>query len=287
MMIEQRIQEMESKLIKLVSEVNIHSKEEAVRLLEVFGLDNESATKLLVTFRNAENAKNATKNVWDTALDSKVGNDNEIAQYQQEEYETRQEFDLVNAKCAWLMLTRSIEPRAINDAVLEKLYEYQIEESQIVNPALRISFHYYCESKAKDVEILKVKRFAMKIGKKAAPLRDRIIELEKQNQEIRNSYQNLQVKSTQKDIIHEEHYQAALVQISILKNKLKRLQDRGVFQTIKAKLFGNKTKELPEATVILPKTLRNSVTENVETMPKVESIEKNSQKKVEKDGLDR
>lgn len=278
MKIEERIQEMQGKLIKKLAEMYLLSKEEAIKVLEEIGLDNDSATKLLVTFRAAENAKNEAKNVWDSALGSKVGNDNDIAKYQQQEFETRQHFDEVNDRCALIMVARSIEPRAIDDEILGKLYEQGIQENQIANPALRISFHYYCESKAKDNEMQKLKDFLTRAGKQIVSLRNRMVEQEKQYLSLKNSHENLQNEYTERVIADEKHYQAALVQISILKNKLKRLQDRGIFQIIKTKLFGNKIKELPETTYTLPETLGKNASEKMGIKQHVEDLDLSTDK---------
>ena len=266
MKIDEKIQEMQSKLIKLVEEANIQNKEEAVKILEDFGLNHVLAEKLLETFRKAEEAKNKARNIWVSSLDSRVENNKEIAQCQQQKYETRQEFDEINAKCALIMVARTIEPRAINDEVLHKLYEQRIRKDQIANPALRVCFQYYCEGKVKDERIEKAKAFVASVKNKIDLLLNRISELEKQNQSLKEDNEKMSIRYAEQNIEDEKNYQAALVQISLLKNKLKRLQERSVFQIIRSKLFRSKIKELPETTEVLPETLRTNLSENMGVM---------------------
>jgi len=260
MKINERIQEMQSKLMKVVTEVSENRKEETVRLLEEYGLDSYSATQLLEAFWNAENAKNEAKNVWNVALESKIGNDNDIAKYQQKEYDTRQNLEKVIAKCAVIIVTGEIEPSSINDEVLTELYEQGIEENQIYNPALRISYHYFIESRMKGEETEQLKNILMQVGKKLVPLKNKI----ERYKALQKAYKELQSEFTERGITDEKHYQAALAQISLLKNKLKREQDKSVFQIIKSRLSRSKVKELPETTNILPETLRSNVLENMD-----------------------
>lgn len=278
MKIDEKIQEMQSELIKVITEANSHSEEDAIRLLEEFGLDNASATKLLETFRCAEEARNAAKNIWESTMESRVENDNDIAEYQQREFETRQLFDKINAECSLLMVAKRIDPNKIDEEVLGKLYEQGIKEEQIDNPALRISLHYFIESKVRGDEAKQLKEILTNVGKKLVPLRKKMEKIEENNKSLKKSYEDLQEEYSDRVVTDEKKYQAALVQISILKKKLKRLQDRSVFQVIKDKLFGVKIKELPEATEVLPETLYQNSLEKMQIMKSEEELDLSTKK---------
>jgi len=276
MEIDKKIEEMRSKLMKTVMGINSRSKEEAVKLLEEFGLNNEYATKLLVAYRNAEDAKQTAQNVWDSAWNSRSGIDysTDIAKTQQKESDTRTQFESINAECALLMIANAIEPSEINDEILNKLFEEGIQETQISNPALRVTFHYYTESKAKDVQrkqdLEKVQEYSTKIGSKMTNLEAQLRNEQKENETLRNSneflkssYENLQTKFQARIDLDEKKYQVALTQIRILKDKLKEMQKRGILRTIGDKLFGSKKEKLPEAMPEIPDTLFQSKSEKM------------------------
>lgn len=279
MKIEEKIKEMRSKLIKKVMETDSYNKEDAIQLLEGYGLDNESATKLVLAYRSAESAKNTAKNVWNTAWQSSSGVDfsTDIAKSQQNESDTRSQFEHINARCALQMVLNQIELSEINDDVLNELYDLDIKEKDISNVTLRIAYHYYSESKAKDIkreaDIKKVREYSTRIGNKMASLEKQLSEAKAENESLKNSnkslktsYENLQNEFKVRAENDEKHYQAALSQISLLKEKLRKLQDRGVFQTMGAKLtalFRRKAKELPEASDELPNTLCSTPSEKM------------------------
>ena len=276
MKINEKIEEMRSKLIKKVMEVDSYNKEDAVQLLQAFGLDNESANQLLLAYRTAESAKKTAKNVWDTAWQSRSGVDfsTDIAKTQDREVKTRQYFDSINARCALKMVTNQIEPGEINDEMLAELYDQNIKEQDISNPALRITFHYYSESKSKDIrreqDLKKVQDYSSRIGSRMTNLENQLGEvkadneaLRKSNASLKRSYENLQKQFKDRIALDEKYYQAALAQIASLKEKLRQLQERGIFKTIGDKLFRNKRNELPEASDEIPATLYTTSSEKM------------------------
>ena len=257
MKINEKIEEMKSNLLKKVIEANSHSKEDEVRLLEEFGLDKESASQLLLAYSSAEDAKNTAKELWDTAWMSRSETEfsTDIAKTQEREAQTREYFESINARCALQIVTMRIEPSKINEELLKDLYENDVKEEDINNPSLRITFHYYSESKAKDIkraqDLKKVQEYSSRIV-------DKINKLEDENKSLRQCNESLKKQFEDRTVNDEKHYQAALTQIAELKEKVKQLQERSIFKIIGDKLsglFGNKRKELPEASDTIPDTL--------------------------------
>lgn len=270
MKIDERIEEMQSKLIRILTETNLDDKEEGIKLLERFGLDIEHATKLLDAFRNAESARNTAKMVWDTTLNTRSGDDisTDIEKSQQQELDTRQLLDSVNAECALLIVARRLDPNKIDDEILGKLYEQGIQEEQINNPALKMTYHYYCETKErendKSADSEKFRAFVSKVKAKLEHLEKRIKELENQNEMLSKENINLRYKFSARIVEDERHYQEALSQNRELKRMLNQLQSRGIFQVIGDKILGrNKIRRLPGATSELPETLHKNKAEKV------------------------
>lgn len=276
MKIDERIEEMQSKLIKILTETNLENKEEGIKLLERLGLDTEYATELLDAFINAESAKDAAKKVWDSTLNIRPRDDisADIAKSQQRELETRQHFDSINAECALLAVARALAPNNINNEILGKLYEKGIQEEQIDNPALKITYHYYCETMEKEndrnTDLEKFRTFVSKAKAKVVQLENRIEELENQNEMINKAYINLQYKHSTRIIADEEHYQEALSQNKELKRQINQLQSRGIFHAIGDKILGrNKIRRLPGKTSELPETLYENTAEKI-GMPEID-----------------
>lgn len=276
MKIDERIEEMQSKLIKILTETNLENKEEGIKLLERFGLDTEYATKLLEAFRNAESAKDAAKDAWNKTLNSRSGDDvsSDIAKSQQRELETRQHFDSINAECALLALARTLAPNNINDEILDKLYEQDIQEEQINNTALKVAYHYYCKTreieKGRNADLEKVRKFVSEAKATVEKLEKRIVELEKQNEVINKAYINLQYKHSTRIVKDEKHYQEALSQNRELKSQINQLQSRGIFHAIGDKILGrNRIKRLPGKTSELPETLYENTAEKI-GMPEID-----------------
>lgn len=276
MKIDERIEEVQSKLIKILTETNLENKEEGIKLLERWGLDTEYATKILEAFRNAESARNAVKNAWNTTLNSRPedGISADIANSQQQELETRQRFDSVNAKCALLIVARTLDPNKINNEVLGRLYEQGIREEEIDNPTVKITYHYYCVAKEKENErkedLEKYRTVVDKVKFKIAQLEKRIEELEAQNKRTYKSYIRLYDSYSTRIAEDEKHYQDALLQNKELKKQVNQLQGRGIFQMIRDKILRrNKTRRLPGGSTELPKTLNENTAEKV-GVPKVD-----------------
>ena len=68
MKIDEKIEEMQSKLIQTVTVNNLKSEEDVIRLLQEIGLDKDSATKLLLAYRTAESARETAENIFNAAL---------------------------------------------------------------------------------------------------------------------------------------------------------------------------------------------------------------------------
>lgn len=275
MKIDERIEEMQSKLIRIVTETDLNNKEEGIRILEGFGLDIETATELIEAYQNAENAKDTAKNVWNSALNSKSGVDfsTDIEKSQQKAFDTRQFLDAFTSKCALLIVARRLDPNKIDDEILEKLYDEGIQEEQINNPALKITYHYYCEAKErendKSADSEKFRAFVSKVKTNVAQLKKRMEELENQNEMLNKAYINLQHKYSTRIVEDEKHYQDALSLIRELKGKINQLQSRGIFQVIGDKILGrNKIRRLPGKTSEIPETLYENKTEKV-GMPEI------------------
>ena len=275
MKIDEKIEEMQSKLIKVVIEASSRSQEEAVQEIEKFGLPKNYATELLKAYISAKSAKDTAENVWNTALQSRSGVDfsTDIAKTQERESRTRTFFDAINAECAIIMVANAIEPNEIDNEMLDKLYEHRVREDEIKNPALRITYHYYNESKNKDNQMAFEKANASKqVDTEKANAEKQIASLNSQLQGLRGRYATLNhrynvlqsnYESLQNDLsAAEQLYQKARAEISTLKDKIEQLQNRGIFKTIGDKLTGlfrNKRKELPEATTTEPNsTNKNS-----------------------------
>lgn len=276
MKIDERIEEMQSKLIKILTETNLDDKEEGIKLLERFGLDIESATKLIEAYQSAENAKKTAEEVWNTTLGSNLGIESptDIEKSQQQEFDTRQYFDAVNSKCALLMVARRLDPNKINDEILGKLYDEGIQEEQINNPALKITYHYYCETKErendKSTDSERFRTFVSTVKAKVARQEKLIGELKNQNEMLNKAYINLQYKYSTRIVEDEEKYQRALSVIRELKVMINQLQSRGIFQVIGDKVLGkNKTRRLPRTTAELPETLYENTAEKI-GMPEID-----------------
>ena len=268
MKIDEKLEEMQSKLIKVVMEANCHRKDDAIKMLEELGLNNELATKLLESYRNAEDAKQTAKNVWNSAWNSRSGIDysTDIAKTQQKETETRAYFESLKEKGALQIVANTIAPSEINDETLNILYEQGLQEDQLTNPALKITFHYYCESRAKDNQRAEDLGQVTLLKSKLKEVEGKNADLRKSNESLLKAYKNLQVKFRERMDLAEKQYQTALTKIKTLKDKLEQLQKRGIFKTIGDKIigiFGNKTESLPETTLELPDTLFQSKAEKM------------------------
>lgn len=272
MKINEEIEKMQSELVKVLKGCRLDNKEAAIQNLQEFGLDNDSAVKLLESFGDMQGAKRVAENVWNAALQSRSGVDfsTDIDKSSNTEVRMTRIFNGVNSKCALLMVAKTIDPNEINDEILDKLYEEGIQEHEITNPALKTTFHYYSESKAKDKEMT-LKRtmdatLVDSLNNQLKSIEDKYATLRNDYNILQSNYEKLQNKFKERIALAEKHYQAALSQISTLKDKIGQLQDRGIFRTIGDKLtglFGNKRSELPEATSKIPDTLYESSSEKM------------------------
>ena len=86
----------------------------------------------------------------------------------------------------------------MNDEILSKLYENGILEEQIKNPALKITYHYYCESMEKDKDRKekdeKVIEYSTRVKSGLKLLEQEIENLKSQNETLNNAYRKLQDK---------------------------------------------------------------------------------------------
>lgn len=268
MKIDEKLDKMKSELTKVLKECASNSKEEAIKLLEEVGLDNDSATKLLEAFWNMKSAKNTVENVWYAARDDKSGVDFSTSIRRSLDTEIRLTiyFDSVSSRCAFLMAIKTIEPNEINDEILDKLYEEGIHENEITNPALKTTYHYYSESKEKDKQLTMDAELVDTLNKQLKSTERAYAVLKDNYNTLQSNYENLQKTFKERIAAAEKHYQAALSQIATLKDKVSQLQEKGIFRTIGdklTKLFGNKREELPEATSKIPDTLYESPAEKM------------------------
>lgn len=277
MKIDEKIQEVQSRLIKVLTETSSQSKEDVILILERMGIKRETAEKLIEAYIKAEDAKNTCKNVWTS--EARIDGSTDVAAYQQQELETRKRFDAIIEASSILIIVNRINLNEINEELWQKLYEQGIDASQITSPVLRRDFHSYVERKEieNNPETLKMKELLSRVGKHAANLKKRFLELEEENEELKSenerlkkeneslrmSYKYMEDKFKTRIVSDEKHYQSALEQIKRQKREIRNLQNRSVFQTIGAKLFGNRTKELPEPALEIPSSLYESITEKI------------------------
>jgi len=270
MKIDEKIKEVKSKLINILNmliETGFDNKKEIIGRLKEVGLDESSAIELMVSFINAEKAKSESENVWKSSMNIRVENGNNIAEYQQREDESIQNFEELRSKCAVSIVLKTLSPNQINDETLATLYNLGIEEEVIGDPVLKIAFHYYSESKAKDIrreeELDKVKDYSQEIAGKMQNLTRRVQVLEEENKSlksfnktIKSAYERLKNMYYSRVNLDEKYYQIALTQIATLKDKLNQSQDISFFQKIKG-LFKSRTKELPEPAEEIPDSLES------------------------------
>ena len=266
MRIDQRMEEIQGKLMKIMAEAN--NREEGIKLLEEYGLDKETATKLLKAFEYTESAKQAAKNVWESAYESKVGSEysDEMAKSQETATDARMYFDLFNGQCALLIIARTLPPNQISPEVLGKLYERKIREEQINNSALRVSYHYYCESQQKSIDKEKLKEFMEKVRKNSISQKREIEKAEEKYNALKRDYINLQHEYSEIVEEHETYYQTALSLIKELQAKVNQLQRRGIFQVIGDKISGKNViqrRRLPGNNPELPESLYKNNTERM------------------------
>lgn len=280
---DKKMENIQAILIKIITENNIQNREEIIRKIEEIGLDNQSAQNLIDAYNQAEEAKKASKNAWNVSLENRIDYSPDIAQYQQRELETRQKFDEVKDRCALLMVANRMDPNQMDDELLAKLYQRGISADEITSPAVRIAFYYYSKSKLQDNEKRKetddVKTFSAKVKEQVMLLKAKYRELERENKALKKSYEKLQSKYNARVISDEKHYQTALSQITTLKKKIKRLENKSVFQVVGDRLkdvFGNKKEKLPEPMSEIPDTLYESVLEKV----KIEGFQEDSKTKI-------
>lgn len=276
MEIDKKIQAVQSRLTRILIENDL-TNSAVVEKLDSLGLDIDTVTNLIESYKNAESAKNIAKGAWETALDSRVESDSttDIAKSQQQEFDARQQFDKTAFKCALLIAAKAQDPNHIDDEILSKLYENGILEEQIKNPTLKITYHYYCESmekdkdrKEKDEKVIeystKVKSGLKLLEQEIKDLKSQNKGLESQNETLNNAYKKLQDKFSSRIKEDEERYQKALSLIKELKGMINQLQNRGIFQTIGDKILGrNVIRRLPKGTAELPESLHESKAEKV------------------------
>jgi len=276
MKIDEKIQKLKTELIKVLTESS-GSREDAIQILEKTGLTREMISKIMESFIHAENAKNVVKSVWES--DTRIDSSTDVATYQQQESETRQKFDDLIEASSILIIVNKANLKEISEEIWQKLYAQGIDERQITSPVLRKDYHAYVERTRREnnPDILKLKGLLSRVLKQAAILKKRCVELDKENEdlkaenerlkkeneELKRSNQYLETKFKRRIVSDEKHYQSALEQIKRQKREIRNLQNRSVFQAIGAKLFGNKTEELPEPTLEIPTTLYESIIEQV------------------------
>jgi len=261
---EEVLEEMQGTIIETLIAINSYSEEDAIRCLEDLKLDHESATELLLAYRESQNAESTAKNVWDTIVKSEVEADHSnVAGYHQKEFETRRCFERIKEKCALRIVINRIEPSEINEEILKNIYEKGIRANQITkNPELQLHVHYYTQI-AQIYE--KAERSSAGYQRRNDDLTKQLEDAKAQNEKLRDfnkswqiAYKNLEQEFEERMDSDEKNYQAALAQIETLKQQLEQSQKRGVWDVIKHKLkgrFGDKTKKLPETTQEIPKTL--------------------------------
>ena len=278
MKIDERIEEMQIRLINLLIQTKSQIEEESVVAVEELGLEKNYAIELVAAFRASENAREASRNAWDSSLESRVENENDIAKYRQIEFETRQHFDTLNEQCVLMLVTKNIAPNMINDEILDKLYEKGLKEEQIDNQALKVAFHYYSESRAKDIQraldLEKVKGYSLEISGKMTSLENQLRDTMRQNESLKaelkeeknknvaliNANVKLQKRYKSRVISDEKYFQDARAQIETLKSRLNQAQNMSIIQ----KLFGRKRKQLSEPDIKIPDTLYKNMAEKIE-----------------------
>lgn len=297
MNIDEKIQEVKNELKKILIE-SIESREELMQKLEQIGLDRKIIENLMEAFIQAEDAKNTVKSVWrsDTRIDSSI----DVETYQQQQTETRKRLeDIIDASSILIILNKT-DIKEVDEEIWQRLYTRGIDESKIINPILSQKYKEYVErtERENNPDTLKLKGLLSKVGKQAAILKQRCGELQKENddlkaenerlkrenEELKRANKYIETKFKARIVSDEKNYQAALTQIKTLKRELRREQNKGVFQTIGAKLFGNRHKELPEPNAEIPTTLYESIVEEVEakSYDKRAKSEAESDKKVSK-----
>lgn len=277
MKIDEKIQELKTELIKVLTEQS-GSKEEAFQNLEKLGLNKQLTSKIIESFIQAKKAKKTVRNVWesDTRIDSSI----DVAAYQQIESETRQKFDDIIEASSILIILNRTNINDVNEEIWQKLYDQGIDAKQITNPILSKNYKEYIKKTEKEnnPETLKLKGLLTRVVKQAEQLKKKCVELYKENEdlksenerlkreneELRKSNNYIETKFKTRIVSDEKNYQAALAQIKTLKKELRKAQSKSVLQAIGEKFFGNKQKQLPEPTVEIPTTLYESIVEEVE-----------------------
>lgn len=277
MKIDDKIQELKTELIKALTEYS-GSREDVTQMLEKVGLDKEIISSIIEAFMQAEKAKNTVKNIWGS--DTKIDSSTDVATYQQQESETRQKFDDIIEASSILIILNRTNIKDVNEELWQKLYAQGIDASQITRPVLSKNYKEYVEKieRENNPDTLKLKGILSRVLKQAARLKKRCGELEEENEDLkaenerlkreneslRSSYNYMENKFNTRIVSDEKYYQSALEQIKTQKREIRNLQNRGIFQTIGAKLFGNRQKALPEPTVVMPTTLYESIVEEIQ-----------------------
>lgn len=265
---DEQIDKMKSKLTKVLKECNSSDKEQAIKLIQELGVDKDMATKLLQAFGEMQSAKKTAENVWNAAWSSTSGIDfsTDIEKSSNTEVRMTRYFNDVQSRCALIMAINEIEPNEINNEILDQLYEQGIRENEITNPALKITYHYYSENKEKDAQLTKAARREENLNEQLQFVEGNYTKLNEQFKSLLTKYEKLQNSFKERLAAAEKQYQAALSQISGLREKVGQLQNRGILKTIGDKLtglLGNKRAELPETITILPDTLYENSAEKM------------------------
>lgn len=293
------IEEQQIKLREML--INLKNPEEIIQSLIDMGLDSDSATRLISAYRKFEDARETARRFW--------GNDKTKISEIHEDYgdiignneiETRDEFDKLIKMCALLTIINKIEPIQISDEIMDELYELNIGESKITNPAVAKIFEYYTrwkeseEQRKKELGSIKqaASEYVESEEQEKNDYRRKIELLEKENANLSEKLKKIQmyIKNlpTRLNMImshDEQKYQMALKRIKTLEKQVEELNGRGIFQIIGAKLRGkpkNKTELLPDASETMPGTLSDGWSKIIKQLGleiKDESIPKKTDEK--------
>lgn len=258
MMIDEKILTMKRKITKVLEENSSASKEAKIQLLEELGIQAESANNLLYAYGEMQIAKRTAENVWNASWGpNKAGIDfgTDIRKSSDAEARWTRNFDSAEEKCALLMAIKEMDPNEINEEFLDRLNQEGIRENQITYPALKITYHYYNESKAKDRDLAKATQKQQVLTEQLDYTQRNYESLNEKFKKLLGIHENLKKKFQDRISSDEKNYQAALSQVSKLKGKLTEIQERGIFKTISYKIFGSKNQKLLAESSELPKTL--------------------------------
>lgn len=244
--LEQRVDAIRSELIEILTR-NRGNRDNAIAELNVWGIvDKNVIDNLLKVFSEKEEWNDIHNNTFNRSLQSTSGvdftTDIDKTRMKAETYSAI--FDEITSSLVWKKIANEIDMSEVDEDFLKHLSEHDINEEDINNPGLKLTYGYFLKNKQSQEQLTQKESEVRRLETWIESSRQEFEELTRKLDKLSAAYKALQETFKSRIDACEAKYQSALGVISSLRDRLSDLQHRGFFQFIKSKLMHQEV--LPE-----------------------------------------